>query len=115
MLFSCSVIYRVIPSSPLFGRFLTLLVSTESASLHERTAGSSGSADGAAAPSRYLIMASRWYEGLPMVLIEALALGTLVIAPDHGAFSEVIASGGTKFLFRPGEEQDLAKTLSYTI
>ncbi len=39
---------------------------------------------------RALIVPSTWYEGFPMVVLEALAAGTPVIASDLGALAEVV-------------------------
>lgn len=64
------------------------------------------------ARSRGLVMASRWYEVFGVVVVEALASGTPVTAPNHGAFPEMIVPGETGFLFRPGDPEDLAERLS---
>lgn len=61
--------------------------------------------------SRYLVVPSRWYEVFPLVVLEALALGTPVIAPDHGGFPEIIAPGHNGFLFTPNDGADLASVL----
>lgn len=43
--------------------------------------------------ARFFIMASRWYEGFPMTILEAARYGKPMIAPDHGGFSEIIGHG----------------------
>lgn len=55
-----------------------------------------------------VVIPSRFYEGLPMVAIEAMAWHKPVIGPRHGGFPEVIQDGQTGLLFRPGEPTDLA-------
>lgn len=58
--------------------------------------------------ARALIVPSRWYEGFPLVVAEAYALGIPVIAPDHGPFPEIIVDGKTGLLFAPGDRSQLA-------
>lgn len=65
--------------------------------------------------SRHLVVPSRWYEGLQVVVLEALALGTPVIAPDHGGFPDIISSGGDGLLFEPNDEQSLAAALRHAL
>lgn len=60
------------------------------------------------ASSRYLVMASRWYEGLPMVLLEAFSAGTPAIVPRLGAMAEVVEPGCNGLVFEPGSVAALA-------
>lgn len=43
--------------------------------------------------ARFFVMASRWYEGFPMTILEAASFGKPMIAPDHGGFTEIIGKG----------------------
>lgn len=43
--------------------------------------------------ARYFVMASRWYEGFPMTILEAASYAKPMIAPDHGGFTEIIGKG----------------------
>jgi glycosyltransferase involved in cell wall biosynthesis len=43
--------------------------------------------------ARFFVMASRWYEGFPMTILEAASYGKPMIAPDHGGFTEIIGKG----------------------
>lgn len=45
------------------------------------------------ANARFFVMASRWYEGFPMTILEAAGYGKAMIAPDHGGFTEIIGKG----------------------
>lgn len=56
--------------------------------------------------ARFLVMASRWYEGQPLVILEALAAGVPCLVPDLGGMPEVIGAAGRTY--RPGEASDLA-------
>ena len=47
-----------------------------------------------------LILPSLWYEGLPMVLVEAYSVGLPVIATDIGSLTELVRHGKTGFLFK---------------
>jgi glycosyltransferase involved in cell wall biosynthesis len=67
------------------------------------------------AQSSYLIMSSRWYEGFPMALVEALSVGTPVIAPNHAAVPEIVTSGSNGLLFAPGSVEDLARVLNQAL
>lgn len=59
--------------------------------------------------ARALVLPSRWHEGLPMVLIEALSCGLPVLVSDHGAMPEVAGDAG--LTFAPGDGPDLANAL----
>jgi glycosyltransferase involved in cell wall biosynthesis len=61
--------------------------------------------------SRMTVLCSTWFEGLPMVLIEAMMRGTPVVAPRIGGIPEVVAGGTTGYLFQPGEPSDLAEKI----
>lgn len=43
--------------------------------------------------ARFFVMASRWYEGFPMTILEAASYCKPMVAPDHGGFTEIIGSG----------------------
>ena len=45
-----------------------------------------------------------------MYVLEALASGTPVVQPGHGAFPELLAAGGGR-LFLPNDVEELARTL----
>ncbi|PKD39391.1 glycosyl transferase family 1 [Methylomonas sp. Kb3] len=57
----------------------------------------------------FLILPSEWYEGFPMVLLEAFANGLPVIASQVGSLAEVVQEGETGLLFEPGNSKDLAQ------
>ena len=63
------------------------------------------------ASARYLVMASRWYEGLPMVLLEALSVGTPILVPRLGAMAELVTEGQDGHAFNPGDPADMAAVL----
>jgi glycosyltransferase involved in cell wall biosynthesis len=55
-----------------------------------------------------LVAPSMWYEGWPLVAVEAMGFGTPVVATDHGAFSEMIEDNVTGRLFPRGDAAALA-------
>lgn len=56
------------------------------------------------ANARFFVMASRWYEGFPMTILEAARFAKPMVAPDHGGFTEIIGRGDDAIgmLFAPG-------------
>jgi len=54
-----------------------------------------------------LIFPSIWYEGFPVIMVEALSTGTPIIASDLGSMSEIIEHGVNGLHFKPGDEQNL--------
>jgi glycosyltransferase involved in cell wall biosynthesis len=59
------------------------------------------------ARARALVFPSEWYEGHPRVLIEALAVGTPIIASDLGAAAEVVRDQVSGLRFHGGNARDL--------
>ena len=58
--------------------------------------------------SAALVMASS-YEGLPTVLLEAMALATPVVAADSGGIRHLIEHGANGLLYRYGDEDDFRR------
>jgi len=54
------------------------------------------------------IVPSECYEGFPMVLLEAMACGTPVIASRIGSLDEIVLDGVTGMKFEPGNAGELA-------
>ena len=59
--------------------------------------------------ARLLIMPSIWYEGFPMVLLEALAHGLPVLGSNIGNVGQIIDKHSSGRLFRRGDSDDLKK------
>lgn len=59
--------------------------------------------------ARFMVMASRWYEGFPMSILESAQHYKAVIGPDHGGFTEIIGAGDDAIglLFEPGNADAL--------
>lgn len=57
----------------------------------------------------FLVMPSEWYEGFPMVLVEAFAHGLPVVASRLGSMAEIVKDGVTGLHFEPGDPHDLAR------
>jgi glycosyltransferase involved in cell wall biosynthesis len=58
--------------------------------------------------ARFLVLPSEWYEGFPMVVVEAFSEGLPVLGAAHGAMASIIQPGETGQLFRPADPGDLA-------
>jgi glycosyltransferase involved in cell wall biosynthesis len=62
--------------------------------------------------ARCLICPSEWYEGLPRVVVEALARGTPVIASRIGSLAELVQHERTGRHFRAGDSDVLARQVT---
>ncbi|SLM49618.1 Glycosyl transferase group 1 [Nitrospira japonica] len=56
----------------------------------------------------FQIVPSEWYEGFPMVIADAYALGTPIIASRIGSLEEIVEEGVTGTRFEAGNAADLA-------
>jgi glycosyltransferase involved in cell wall biosynthesis len=54
-----------------------------------------------------LVLPSTWYEGFPMILAEAFAVGLPVIASNLGSMSSIVDHGRTGLHFEAGNASDL--------
>jgi glycosyltransferase involved in cell wall biosynthesis len=61
--------------------------------------------------ARALVFPSVWYEGQPLTVLEALAMGTPVIVSDVCAGREAIVSGRNGYWFRTTDATDLARII----
>ncbi|HEX7924153.1 MAG TPA: glycosyltransferase [Bradyrhizobium sp.] len=64
------------------------------------------------ARARALVVPSLWYEGFPMVVVEAFAQGTPVIASEIGGLAEVVSAGRTGALVPPGDAAALRQRIA---
>ena len=60
-----------------------------------------------------LILPSTWYEGFPMILAEAFAVGLPVIASNLGSMSSVVDHLRTGLHFEPGNASDLVEAVRW--
>ena len=60
-----------------------------------------------------LVVPSVWFEGFPLVLLEAFARGTPVIASRIGSLAELVEHGKTGLLAEPGDPRDLAERMTW--
>lgn len=61
--------------------------------------------------AKAIILSSVWYENMPYSLVEALARGKVVIAPNLGGIPERIVDGENGFLYESGNTKDLVRVL----
>jgi glycosyltransferase involved in cell wall biosynthesis len=57
--------------------------------------------------AQFLVMASTWYEGFPMVLVEAFSQGTCALVPNIGGMAEVVVPDKNGMHFDAGDSQSL--------
>ncbi len=62
----------------------------------------------AMAKTQALIVPSIWYENFPMTVVEAMSVGTPIIASELGALAHIIEDNVTGFHFSPGDANSLA-------
>ena len=60
----------------------------------------------------FQIIPSEWYEGFPMVIVEAYACGTPVVASRIGSLDEIVEEGVTGVKFEPGNPGDLSDKIN---
>lgn len=77
--------------------------------VHFRGAVDSDEVRRAMSSARALVVPSRWYEGLPMVVLEGMASGLPVVVPDHGGLPGAIGDGA--ITFQPGRVDALRDAL----
>ncbi len=65
--------------------------------------------------AKVLILPSLWYEGFPLVVVEAFAAGLPVIASRIGTLAEVVTDRRTGLLFPPGNADDLAQAVNWSL
>jgi glycosyltransferase involved in cell wall biosynthesis len=62
-----------------------------------------------------LFVLASFMEGLPVVLMEAMAFGTPVIAPRIAGIPELVEHGVSGLLFRPGDWGDLLRQIKWCV
>ena len=63
--------------------------------------------------ARFLVCPSHWFEGCPLVIVEAFASGIPVIATGHGPTAEMVDHGRTGLHVVPGDAADLAAKVEW--
>ena len=63
----------------------------------------------------FVVVPSKCYETFGLVVIEAYAAGTPVLAPGGGAIEELVQEGRTGWHFKPGDAADLAERLRHLV
>jgi len=63
------------------------------------------------AAASFLIVPSIWYEGFPMTVVEAMALGTPIVAAAIGGLRELLGDGVEGRHFQAGDATDLRRVI----
>ncbi|HEY9488561.1 MAG TPA: glycosyltransferase family 4 protein, partial [Chryseosolibacter sp.] len=58
-----------------------------------------------------LIFPSLWYEGFPIVILEAFSTGTPAIVPQLGSMPDIVQHNFNGLVFNPGDQQDLIRKI----
>ena len=61
--------------------------------------------------ARFLVLPSIWYEGMPMVLLEAFAMGKPAVASRIGGLGSIVRDGVNGRLFEPGNAEQLGQAV----
>ena len=61
--------------------------------------------------AKCLVVPSLWYEGFPMVIVEALSNGVPIICSNIGSMKEIVKDGVTGYHFDVGQESSLIKAI----
>lgn len=64
------------------------------------------------AESKAQILATQWFEGFPMVLVESFACGTSVLGSDIGNVNDIIKEGVNGFHFKHNDPRDIANAVN---
>ncbi len=64
--------------------------------------------------ARFLVFPSEWFEGFPMVLLEAAACALPVLATRIGSIPEIVEHERTGLLFTPGNALELRKLAKWS-
>jgi glycosyltransferase involved in cell wall biosynthesis len=63
--------------------------------------------------AHFLVCPSHWFEGCPLVIVEAFACGVPVIATGHGPTAEMVDHGRTGLHVAAGDSADLAAKVAW--
>jgi glycosyltransferase involved in cell wall biosynthesis len=63
------------------------------------------------AGAAFLVVPSIWYEGFPMTVVEAMAMGKPILASAIGGLQEIITEGQEGLHFRAGDVADLQRAV----
>jgi glycosyltransferase involved in cell wall biosynthesis len=58
-----------------------------------------------------MVLPSQWYEGVPMVLLEAMSAGKPAIVSNIGVLSEMVRDGLNGLVFTPGVVEELTERM----
>lgn len=60
----------------------------------------------------FMVIPSEWYEGFPMVCVEAFSCGLPILASNIGSLKEIVSDSSGGALFEPGNPGELASLIN---
>jgi len=67
------------------------------------------------AKTKFLLFPSKWYEGLPTIILKAFKYETIVIAPELGSIPTIIKNQYNGILFKPNNVEDLINKIKWVL
>jgi len=102
---------RILGDGPLRESLQQLALTSPAAHIRFLGQLSSADAERQIAEAKLLVVPSIWFEGFPMVIIEAFAYGTPVAVSNIGPLPSIVKDGVNGVVFKQGDTESLLRTI----